>query len=608
MSDKDLSKDDHAPAADGDEGVQDAAALEEAFFDDQKVEEIKAQLQAETEDLEELEESVAGADELQRIMGPRRVARHPLVAGTVICACLFGMYWLWEDMQFFLRSSESEKLGQAKVALKQGRLKENTYVTLRGQAVPQTMANGTTKTLFGAASKRRVFMFILKDTDNRVVVRTFTPLITNKHKPGPHKYRKGVYTGRLRRVDDTSYGAELRSFYRKRSRQSKALQQDHQLTAAAVLQGAGKPQVTVKDVRGKSLTVKQDTRLALFVTYPGDYEFKVHTGMEDSIKGVVVRAGQGAKDCGKADPKTGLPTTGRGGSVYIKPDPKSVALDKIAAVMTFVAGDAQPGAKPEDGPDDGKDVVIPVPPDTEVYNATDRDCAKICAHAPKGCKESCSAKKGVQITPDKSGRILVAVGGRCGGYAGEKHQINIHGKPYKTAKRAEAFVASLGHAYAMMEDASKTSRKAVNFVLRLPKAKAQKLRKQQTRQSPYNISPRYEVFYVKWRHLKRRGPNLVITRTNRGYPHNYVEKSTKGGKRLVAEPLGATLSFATARIEKAEVSLLLDLPKGAYLLEESVKPGSMWTEPFLPGVPIFYLLLLFLLVINLLAIRAHFRG
>jgi GTP1/OBG len=608
MSDKDLPKDEDALTADGEESGTDDAALEESFFDEEKVAEIKAQLEAESDGLDGLDGAVEGDDELHRIMSPRRVARHPVVAATVICACLFGMYWLWEDMQFFLRSSEPENLGQAKVAVKQGRLKENTYVTLRGRAVPQTMANGTTKTLFGAASKRRVFMFILKDTDNRVVVRTFSPLIINKHKPGPHKFRKEIYTGRLRRLDDTSHGAELRSFYLKRSRQSKALQRDHQLPAAAVLQGAGKPQVTIKDVRGKDVTVKQDTRLALFVTYPGDYEFKVHTGIEDPVDGVVVQAGKGAKDCGKSDPKTGLPAAGRGGSVYVKIDPKSVALDKVADVMAFTAGDAQPGAQPAEGPDDGKDVVLAVPPGTEVYNAASRDCAKVCAHAPKECKASCSNPKGVQITPDKSGRILVAVGGRCGGYAGESHQINLHGKPYETAKRAEAFVASLGFPYVMVEDASKTSRKAVNFVLRLPRAKALKIRKRQTRQSPYNISPRFEVFYVKWRHLERRGPNLVITRTNRGYPPNYVEKPSKAGKRLAAQPLGASLSFAATRIEKAEVSLLLELPKDAFLLEESVRPGSMWTEPFLPGVPIFYLLLLFLLAINLLAIRAHFRG
>lgn len=612
MSDKDLSKDAAAPAAGPDKGGADDASLEEAFFDDKKMAEIKAELEAELEaaadDLGDDDLEVEGEDELQRIMAPKRAVRHPVVATVVICASLFGLYWFWEDFRFFLRSDEPEKLGHVTQALKQGKLKENTYVTLLGEAVPQTMANSTHTTLFGGASKRKVYWFILKDSGNRVVVRSFKPLIINKHKPGPYKFRPGVFTGRLRRLDDTTFGSQLRAFYLKRSRQSKALQTDHQLTAAAVLQGAGKRQVTIKDVRGSVVTVKQDTQLALFVTFPGDYEFKVHTGVEDPLEGVVVRAGQGAKDCGKPDPKTGLPPTGRGGSVYVKPDPKSVGLDKVAGVMEFTAGDAQPGAKPGDAPDDGKDVVIPVPPGTEVYNAVNRDCAKVCAHAPKECKKSCSKKRGVQITPDASGRILVAVGGRCGGYAGERHRINLRGKPYETVGRAEAFVASLGHPYVMVEDASKTSRKAVNFVLRLPKAEALKLLKRQTRHSPYNISPRYEVIYVKWRHLKRQSPNLVITRTHRGYPRQYSVKDTKGGKRLVAEPLGATLSLAPARIQKAELSLLLELPKGAFVLEESIRPGSMWTQPFLPGVPIFYLLLAAFVLFNLLAIRAYFRG
>ena len=114
----------------------------------------------------------------------------------------------------------------------------------------------------------------------------------------------------------------------------------------------------------------------------------------------------------------------------------------------------------------------------------------------------------------------------------------------------------------------------MNFVLRLPKAAAKKLLKRQKRSSPYNIAPRYEVLYVKWRHLKRRGPNLLITRTNRGYPRPYAVKDTKRGKRLVAQPLGATLSLAPARIQKAELSMVLELPDGAFVLEESVSPSS----------------------------------
>jgi hypothetical protein len=610
MSDKDLPRDDDASSAGLDDGGADDASLEEAFFDNMA--KIKAELEAEAEAgggvLEGADEEVEGADELQRVMASKGAMRHPIVAILVIGASLFGMYWLWGDFRFFLRSSEPEKLGQVKKALEQGALKENTYVTLRGRAVPQTLANGKQRSLFGGVSKRKVYLFILADTDNRVVVRSFLPLIINKHKPGPHKFRPGIFTGRLRRLDDTSFGPQLRSFYLNRSRKAKALQRDHQLTAASMLQGAGKPEVTIPDVRGESVTVKQDTLLALFVAFPGDYELKVHTGVEDSLKSVVVQAGQGAKDCGKPDPKTGLPSTGRGGSVWVKPDPKSVGLDKVARVMEFKAGDSKPGAKAGDAPDDDRDVVIPVPPGTEVYNAVDRDCAKVCAHAGKGCKKSCSAKRGVQITPDASGRILVAVGGRCGGYGGEKHRINLHGKPYVTAQRAEAFVASLGHPYVMVEDASGTQRKAVNFVLRLPAAEARKILKQQTRHSPYNIAPRYDVFYVKWRHLKRQGPNLVITRTNRGYPRHYTVSTTKAGKRLVAEPLGASLSLSPARIEKAELSKLLDLPKGAFVLEEGVRPSSMWSEPYLPGVPTFYLLFVVFILANLLAIRAHLRG
>lgn len=616
MSDKDQPQDD-APSSGPLEKGSDDAALEEAFFDEDKAAAIKAELEAEADveggygDDQELDD-VEGADELARIMAPKRAVRHPIVATVVICASLFGMYWLWEDFRFFLQSSEPRDLGQASQAVKDGRLQVNTYVTLRGQAVPQTMANGNETSLFGASSKRKIYMFVLRNTDDRVVVRTQRPLVTNPNEPSNReKLRPGIFTGRLRRLDRMSYGAGLRALYLRLSKRSKALRQEHQLTVASVLENAGKSGASLTDIRGERVRIKQDTSLALFVTYPGDYELAVHTEGKEPLKGVVVQAGSGAKECGKPDPKTGLPATGRGGSVYVQLDPKVLSLRKVARTLTYTAGDALPVATPSEAPDNGKDVVIGVPPNTEVYNARARDCAKVCVNAGTdvaGCKKRCSTGRGVQIMPDAKGRILVAVGGRCGGFAGEKHEINLHSKPYKSAKAAEAFAKAFGYPYVLVEDASKRSRKVVNFVVRMPAAEAKRVRKEQPLRSDYGISPRFEVLYAKWRHLKRQGSDLVITRTNRGYPPHYAVKQTKEGKRLVAEPLGATLTLPSARIEKVELSLPLELAKGAFVLEEGVKPSSMWSEPFLPGVPIFYLLMAAFVLLNLLAIRAYFRG
>ena len=44
------------------------------------------------------------------------------------------------------------------------------------------------------------------------------------------------------------------------------------------------------------------------------------------------------------------------------------------------------------------------------------------------------------------------------------------------------------------------------------------------------------------------------------------------------------------------------------MLEEGITPSAMWERPFLPGVPIFYALLIGFILFNLLAIRAYFRG
>ncbi len=645
MSDKDLPREDQVAfgrdrgAAGGEasgarlerdgEGVgveerSGVAGLEEAFFDEDKVAAIRADLEAggasvgpgselgEVGDLLEGDDALEGEDELARIMAPARSVRHPIVAAVVIVASLAGLYWLYPDFRFFLRSSEPRQVGRASAALKAGRLVPNTYVTLSGQVIPQTMANGVERSLFGAAATHKVYMFILRDTDNRLVVRTRRPLVTNMSKPGPHKFRAGVFTGRLRRLDDTGYAAELRGFYVKQSERSKVLRQEHELTAAAILRAAGKPGPTLQDVSGARVTLRQQTPLTLFVSFPGEYELQLHTEMRDTIKKMLVKGGKGASKCGDPDPKTGLPPTGRGGSVYVQPDPKVLTLDGVAEKLSVAARDARPPAGAGEQATDGQDLVIPVPPGTEVFNATSRDCTRACANlaglARKRCGRSCSPDSGVQISPDPSGRVLVAVGGRCGGFPGEAHKIDLRARIFDTAKRAEAFVAALGYPYALAEDASKTSRKTVTFVVRMPREAALRLQRRQTRSSVYNISPRFEVILVRWRHLERQGRDLLITRTSRGFPTSYRVQVTKAGKRLVAEPLGATLTVPSSRLRKAQLSMVLRLPPDTLVLEEGVSPSSMWSEPFLPGVPIFYAMLIGIILLNLLAIVAHFRG
>jgi hypothetical protein len=204
------------------------------------------------------------------------------------------------------------------------------------------------------------------------------------------------------------------------------------------------------------------------------------------------------------------------------------------------------------------------------------------------------------------------MGGACGGQPGERHTINLKAMPYQTAAQAALFVASLGHPYLLVEDASKSNRETVGFVVRLPKKKYAALLAWEKRDAPrgfFGIDVREEFYFVRWKHLKRRGSDLVITRTRRGFPPRYETTVDGSGRKVLAPlPLGSTLSIAANRVIRADLSKPLELPEDGFILEEGVQPSAMWSEPFLPGVPTFYLLLVAFIVFNLLAIRAHYRG
>ncbi|MFH2007128.1 MAG: hypothetical protein ABI333_11125 [bacterium] len=582
------------------------SALEQEFFAERTLEELRDAADEEPGN-EADEDLVEGEDELRRLMAPKRTARHPVLAGLVVAASLFGMVWLWDDFRYFLRPGKPQDLGLASQAVKAGKLKDNAYVTLTGAPVTQSMATSRYQSMFGGASSRRLHWLIMADTGYRVVVRARRPLIVDKHKPGPHIKLRGTFTGRLRRLDATRSAAGVRRFYREKSRASHAMRPFHRVAGVELLRHAGQPGASLKDVLGKSFPVHRDSEFALFVAYPGEYEFSVHTELKDSVSRVSVEAGQGAPQCGKAGADKGARRAGAGGSVYIRHDPSVMDLGGVAKLDRIKAGDgvAAPAAGGE--PTDGAERVIAVPPGTVVFNAQTRDCDKVCKWAPPACRQSCTKDEATEITKGADGRILVAVGGLCGGAAGEKHAVNLQAVPFKSANRAEAYVASLGYPYVLVEDSAK-SRRVVRFIVRMPRKVALEFTRRQGRTSPYNIAPREEVFFVKWRYLKRSGSDLVLLRTKRGYPNDYTVESMKGRKRLRPVPVGATLQFDGSRVIKADISALLELPKDTYILEEGVKPSSMWEQPFLPGVPIFYLLLLGFIVFNLFAMRAYFRG
>ena len=595
-----------AASAKGDPG------LEREFFTERTMQELLEE-EDKYSSLSELDRDlVGGDDELERLMMKKRPSRHPILATLVIAASIFGLFWLWEDIRFFWQSDTPVKLGTASQAVKSnGALRHNTYVTIEGDPIYQTVAKGKGRSWFGGTSSQRTYWAVLSQSGHRIVVRGRKDIVTDRHKPGgfsPVSIRNR-FTGRLRRLDDTRAGAGVRQFYRRLSHHRPGLRPSHRVAGAELIKHAGKRHATLKDIHGNAFSVKQASLFEIFVAFPGEYELDVHTNYKRVLNGVELTAGNGAPTCGKVQGKAGgARAPGWGGSIYFKGDPKAVSLEKLAAAGALKAPDGKPAAKPGESPVDGADRIVLVPPQTEVFNAQKRDCGTVCRRVGPSCTKSCSVKSGVEITAD-GGLILAAVGGACGKGVGEKHEVNVSATPHKTVARAKAFVSSLGHPFVLIEDAAK-ARNMVKFIVKMPKRAALKLFQMQRTSapnSPFNIAPREEVFRARFKHLKRQGGDLLITRTIRGYP-NAFEVDPKNKTSLRQVPLGATLLLDGGRVLKADISQLLELPEDAFLLEEGVKPSSMWFEPFPPGVLVFYLLLAGFIVFNLLAIRAYFKG
>ncbi len=650
------------------------AELEQEFFDGEErtMQELKAEAEAEArgkggraggsgnaktgDDDEGEQDWVEGEEELRRIMAPKKSARHPFLAAAVVVASGVGIWWLWSDLVYFFRGRTPVNLGQAKDAVRRDRLRPNRYVTLKGTPLPQTMASGNHRSVFGGPADSKVQFFILASTHYRVVVKG--PKI--KHiKKGATPKLYGTYTGRLRRLDDTRSGPGVRRYYLNRSKISGALRPFHRVPGKEVLDHVGTAHALLTDLKGERFEVRGDTLLELFISFPGEYELDVHTDVRDPLDGVEARGGDGASACGapvsvgstaslaasgkgKAPPAAmgatpaprrapparrtvakrpapgakaparpapakgaKLRLRGWGGSVYLRPDPKVFTLDGIARAGSLEAA-AGANAADRGEPASGADLIVPVPKGTQVFNAQPRDCKRACRWEGPTCLKACSTDKGVEIRPDGK-LILVAAGGDCRGGKGERHVINLRARPFKNAKRATAYVKSLGFPWRMVEDNSKTT-STVHFIVKMPAEAAHRMIKHQTKSSPYNLSARYEVFRVKWRDLMRQGDELVFKRTLRGYPRSNEVVKIKGQPRLRPVPLGVALRVASSRVMKADITQLLRLPDDAYLLEVGVKPQDMWFEPFVPGAPVFALLLLLFIVLNLLAIRAYFRG
>lgn len=215
-----------------------------------------------------------------------------------------------------------------------------------------------------------------------------------------------------------------------------------------------------------------------------------------------------------------------------------------------------------------------------VYKLTD------CESHPKACN------KFLRLSADIATQTLLAALGKrkavLRGVKGESIEVTRMTRLYlafrfpgeyeytlRNTKKAEAIerVKKLGVPYRWVDSSAGDQ----EFVLRAPKAVADRLVKAQRRISDYSISVRTAGYHVRFGWLKRDGGNLQITKSTKGFPEQYtVKPSDQAGEpaQLVPVVRKGSIRVPIDQVTKAAYHGPRRIPRHAWLLVEGVKPSQ----------------------------------
>lgn len=116
------------------------------------------------------------------------------------------------------------------------------------------------------------------------------------------------------------------------------------------------------------------------------------------------------------------------------------------------------------------------------------------------------------------------------------------------------------------------------FVIKPPRAVAERLTREQRRGKGYGISQRTASFLVTFGQLDRQGESLVIRRVGVGFPEEYVtaQAGGEGPPILQASTPSGLVRIPLSRFVKASYHGPRGLPEDAYLLVVDQRPGHAW--------------------------------
>jgi hypothetical protein len=195
----------------------------------------------------------------------RRRRRHPLIALAVIGLSIYLMWFVREDLVFFLRPRTPVDVGDASEALKQGRLQPNRFVTLAGS--PDRKHALLVEARFGGFES----LFRLLQTDNRVFVQQ------HRESRGSDESLTGSYTGQLRRWKSLPYHRALESYFQR----TMTIAHDLDLAGLAAAKAAGGQ---ARDLSGAAVRLAPDSQFWVNVAYPDEWLLQAKKQSYVSVK------------------------------------------------------------------------------------------------------------------------------------------------------------------------------------------------------------------------------------------------------------------------------------------------------------------------------------
>jgi hypothetical protein len=191
--------------------------------------------------------------ELVALPRSSRRRRHPVISLLVICLSFYLMFFFRDKLFFFLQPRRPADLGEASVALKEGRLRPNTYVELSG--APDRKHALILEAPFGGYES----VFRLLQTSNKILVqqhretRSTDEIVSSRHR------------GQLARFSSLAYHQGVRDYF------AKTMTVPHDFGFGQLAEAKATRTATLVDREGVTVELTPDSTLWINAATPGEW-------------------------------------------------------------------------------------------------------------------------------------------------------------------------------------------------------------------------------------------------------------------------------------------------------------------------------------------------